>query len=187
MDWNKEKALDMAGSRIINYSGTTLCDNYRTPLERCESAAQALRLYKNCISWALQERYPTKAELLSFIGKKTLADNGVYIDTVFNGERIDDHVCCVFIGCSGRISTGLNMSKRIIPMLYLSEGSSLHIDVDDVLLSPLPVELFYGSSVCSDTPDRLRIKDSNGLTAADNVGFGEDELNVAPNLNNEEL
>ena len=50
MDWNKEKVMNMADNRIITYSGRTLCDNYRNPLERCKTSEQAIRLYKNCIS-----------------------------------------------------------------------------------------------------------------------------------------
>lgn len=184
--WQKGKVIEMADTRIINYSGATLCKNYRNPLERCETAAQAIRLYKNCISWALQERYPTKEELLAFISKETLAENGVYIDMTFDGERIDNHICCVFLGCKGWISTGLNIGKAIIPMLYLSEGSSLEIKVDNGLLSPIPVELYYGSEVDGDT-NSLTVKDCNDLTASDNVGFTDEELSVDPDLDNTDL
>lgn len=184
--WQKEKVIEMADTRIINYSGKTLCNNYRNPLERCDTAAQAIRLYKNCISWALQERYPTKEDLLAFASKETLAENGVYINTEFNGERIDNHICSVFLGCKGWISTGLNIEKAIIPMLYLSEGSNLKVKVDDGLLSPIPVELYYGSKVGGDMK-RLSIKGCNGLTAKENVGFTEKELSVDPDLNNTDL
>lgn len=186
MDWKKDKVINMANTRVITYSGSTLCNNYRNPLERCETAAQAIRLYKNCISWALQERYPTKDDLLAFASKKTLAKNGVYIDTVFNGERIDNHICCVFLGCSGWITTGLNTEKEIIPMMYLSEGSRLKIKVDKGLIHPIPVELYYGSSV-GGNKSLLSIKDCNKLTAKDNTDFSEDELKIDPELNNIDL
>lgn len=185
--WRKDRVIEMADNRIINYSGATLCKNYRNPLERCETAAQAIRLYKNCISWALQERYPTKEDLLAFFSKETLAENGVYVDMEFNGERIDGHVCCVFLNCKGRISTGLNVSKYIIPMIYLSNGSNLEIEVNDDLLNPIPVELYYGSIATSPDMTKLNIKDNNALTAQDNVGFTEDELSVDPDINNESL
>lgn len=184
--WKKSEVMEMANTRVINYSGATLCDNYRNPLERCETPAQAIRLYKNCISWALQERYPTKEELLAFATKETLADNGVYIDMEFNGERIDGHIVCVFLNCKGRISTGLNLNKAIIPMLYLSEGCDLKIKVDDGLLHTIPVELYYGSKVHGDI-NRLAVKDNNGMTAKDNVGFTEEELSIAPDTNNIDL
>lgn len=184
--WDKNKVMEMADSRIINYSGRSLCANYRNPLERCETPSQALRLYKNCISWALQERYPTKEDLLAFTSKETLAENGVFIDTEFNGERIDSHICCVFLNCSGRISTGLNVEKAVIPMIYLSDGSKLHIEVDDTLLRPIPVELYYGSHVTGNM-DRLRIKDCNSLTVEENVGFSNEELSVDPDMENELL
>ncbi len=183
-DWNKGKVIEMADSRIINYSGTTLCHNYRSPLGECQTAAQAIRLYKNCISWALQERYPTKYDLLSFTSKDTLAKNGVFIDTAFDGERIDNHICCVFINCTGRISTGLNVDKAIIPMLYLSEGSNMEILVDDFLTHPIPVELYYGSCAVG---NNLSIKDCNHLTAKDNIGFTPEQENTPPDINNEQL
>lgn len=176
----------MADSRIINYSGKTLCANYRNPLERCETAAQAIRLYKNCISWALQERYPTKEELLEFADRQTLAANGVYIDMNFAGERIDNFVCCVFLGCKGWISTGLNIDKAIIPMLYLSEGCDLKVKVDSGLLHAIPVELYYGSKVGGNIKS-LSVKNCNGLTAKENIGFTEKELSIDPDLDNTDL
>ena len=185
-DWNKDKAIKMADTRIINYSGDTLCDNYRSPLERCETAAQAIRLYKNCISWALQERYPAKEDLLAFTSKEILAANGVFIDMEFDGERIDSHICCVFLGCRGWITTGLNIDKSIIPMLYLSERSDLKIKVDRYLARPVPVELYYGSRVGGNIR-RLAVKDFNRLTAKENVGFTPKELSVDPDINNPDL
>ncbi|MCM1301915.1 MAG: hypothetical protein NC226_09355 [Bacteroides cellulosilyticus] len=186
-EWKKDKVIELADTRIINYSGRSLCDNYRNPLERCETAAQAIRLYKNCISWALQERYPTKEDLLSFAPKEVLAENGVFIDTEFDGQRIDSHICCVFLNCKGRISTGLNLEKKVIPMLYLSESSDLEITVDDFLIRPVPVELYYGSRATSVNMERLSVKDCNHLTAKENIGFSDEELSVDPDINNELL
>lgn len=185
-NWNKTKVMEMADSRIITYSGRSLCDNYRNPLQRCDTAAQAIRLYKNCISWALQERYPTKDDLLAFAPKETLAENGVFIDTVFNGERIDSHICCVFLNCCGWISTGLNLDKAIIPMLYLSEGSELEVKVDEGLLNHVPVELYYSSKVGGNVK-AMSVKDRNHLTAKDNIGFTDEQLSVDPDLDNADL
>ncbi len=96
-EWQKDKVIEMADTRIINSSGRLMCDNYRNPLERCETAAQAIRLFKNSISWALPERYLTKDDLLNFTSNEVLAENGVFIDKEFDGERIDSHICCVFL------------------------------------------------------------------------------------------
>lgn len=184
MDFNKDKVLEMAESRIIEYSGRSLCENYKSPLERCENASQAIRLYKNCISWALLEKYPTKEEMLSFAENSVWEENGVYIDRTFDGERIDSHICCVFISCNGRISTGLNIDKEIIPKLYLSEGSRLKIDVDAGMLYPIDVETYYSSSA---EGENLRIKDCNTQERRSNVNFSEKELGVAPDIENEQL
>lgn len=184
MDWNKEKVFEMADNRVINYSGKTLCSNYRTPLENCKTASQAIRLYKNCISWALLEQYPNKEEMLSFADKETWANNGVYIDTEFNGERIDEHIFCVFINCKGHIRTGLNIKKQIIPKLYLSEGSSLSVEVDENLRFPIDVELYYGSEISG---SKLKVINNNKQTAKENIGFSKEELGTDPDLNNEQL
>lgn len=184
--WDRTEVMKMADSRHIVYSGKTLCDNYRRALENCVTAAQAIRLYKNCISWALLERYPTKEDLLSFASTATLAENGVFINTEFKGERIDNHICCVFLGCKGWIRTGLNKEKGIIPMLYLSDGSNLKIEVDNGFRRTIPVELYYGSKAGGNIK-RLRIKDCNRLTAKENIGFSEEELSQEPDMNNKEL
>lgn len=185
-EWQKDKVIKMADTRIINYSGKSLCENYRNPLERCETAAQAIRLYKNCISWALQERYPTKEDLLAFASKETLAENGVYVDMEFDGERIDGHIYCVFLNCNGWITTGLNLDKAIKPVLYLSEGSDLKVEVDDCLTCPITAELYYGSKV-SGNSDLLSVKDCNHLKAKDNVGFSDASLSIDPDLENIDL
>lgn len=185
-EWKKDKVTEMATSRIIGYSGKTLCENYRGALERCETAAQAIRLYKSCISWALQEQYPTKDDLLTFADKETLAANGVYVDMAFSGERIDGHICCVFLNCRGWIRTGLNTERGIIPMLYLSEGSDLKVQVEDGLRYPIPVELYYGSKV-GGRRKRLTVKNCNGQTRRNNKGFTAEELRTEPDIDNSDL
>lgn len=184
LNWDKTKVLQMARSRQIGYSGSTLCSNYRNPLERCETATQAIRLYKNCISWALLERYPSKEELLSFADKSVLAENGIYIDMKFSGERIDNHIVCVFINCKGLISVGLNREKQIIPKLYLSEGSNLEVAVDSDLVFGIDAELYYGSKI---NGENIYVRDYTAQTKADNVGFTEEELSIDPDMDNEDL
>lgn len=184
MAWKKDKILQMTDTRIITYSGKTLCDNYRKPLENCENVAQAIRLWKNAISFALLEQFPTKEELLAYTSKETLAENGVYVDTVFNGERIDGHICCVFLNCKGRIETGLNLEKQIVPKFYLSEGSNLIVGVDDFLHFPVDVELYYGSYV---EGNKINVIDHNGENRKNNIGFTEEELKTSPDMTNEQL
>lgn len=188
-DWNKDKVVQMAENRLITYSGATLCENYMTPLKKCKTPQQAIRLYKNCISWALQEKYPTKDELLSFASKETLAENGVYIDNVFNGELINGFICCVFINCSGIIKTGLNVAKDILPMLYLSD-SKLEIQTDSALLSnSIPIELYYDSHVYIKDKNKHQfiIHDYTRLTPSDNIGFNTEQLEQNPDMNNDLL
>lgn len=167
-DW-KANAMKLADNRIITCSGETMCSAYRAPLERCDDAKQAIRLWKNCVDWALQEQYPSKGEILAMFDDETLVESGVYVNKEFNGERIDGHICCVFIGCTGRISTGLNLQKEIIPTLYLSDGCDMDVEVDENLTFPVSVKLFYGSKVREAGIGRLIVKDLNHLRVEDNT------------------
>lgn len=175
-EW-KDKAFEMADERIIAYSGKTLCANYRNALMACDNINQAARLYKSCISWALLERYPTKEELLDIANgdKAVLAKNGIFIDTLLNGELIDDFLCCVFLSCTGSIRVGLNVEKAIVPKLYLSEGTRLSVEPITPIIGKYQVELYYDSHIETKALDAFSIYDYNKHTIEENKGLVYDE------------
>ena len=102
-----------------------MCEENRSALEAADSKAAAIRLYKKTIDWALEEGYPDIATL-----REHFADCGgfgIYVDKEFHGEILDEHQVYVFHNCSGTIRTGLNVEKRIIPMMYFANGCDMDV------------------------------------------------------------
>ena len=102
-----------------------MCAENRSALDGIDNKADAIALYKKTIDWALEEGYPT-----IFTLRKDFSDcevYGIFIDKHFDGEILNDHQVYVFHNCSGTIRTGLNLSKRIIPMLYFANGCDMNI------------------------------------------------------------
>lgn len=102
-----------------------MCAENRDALEGVESKEQAIELYKKTIDWALEEGYPSIETLRRDFSD--CEDYGIFIDRRFNGEILNQHQVYVFHNCSGTIRTGLNLGKRIIPMLYFANGCDMDI------------------------------------------------------------
>jgi hypothetical protein len=102
-----------------------MCAENRSALENISDKGEAIALYKKTIDWALEEGYPCMETLRSeFSGCEAY---GIFVDKVFHGERLDDQQVYVFHNCSGTIRTGLNVQKRIIPMLYFANGCNMDV------------------------------------------------------------
>lgn len=102
-----------------------MCAENRSALDAIDDKSDAIALYKKTIDWALEEGYPNLETL-----RRDFSDCGVYgvfIDRHFEGEVLNDHKVYVFHNCTGTIRTGLNLKKRIIPMLYFANGCDMNI------------------------------------------------------------
>lgn len=102
-----------------------MCQENRAALSVVETKEEAIRLYKKTIDWALEEGFP-KIDTL----RRHFSDcesEGVFVDRVFHGEVLDSLPVYVFHNCSGMIHTGLNVGKRIIPMLYFANGCDMSV------------------------------------------------------------
>lgn len=75
--------------------------------------------------WCLERDYPT----LPFLRENfsDIESKGVFVDRKFNGELLNDLQAYVFHNCSGTVKVGLNVAKRIIPMLYIANRCRLRI------------------------------------------------------------
>ena len=102
-----------------------MCAENRTALEALETKSEAIALYKKTIDWALEEGYPDIETIRRDF--KDCEVYGVFVDKVFHGERLDDQQVYIFHNCSGTIRTGLNVGKRIIPMLYFANGCNMDV------------------------------------------------------------
>lgn len=102
-----------------------MCRENRDALESIESKKEAIALYKKTIDWALEEGYPSYETLSHHFSD--CEDMGIYVNKYFNGEILNEHSVYVFHHCSGIVRTGLNVNKRIIPMMYFANGCDMKI------------------------------------------------------------
>lgn len=103
-----------------------MCADNRGSLESVEDKGEAIALYKKTIDWALEEGYPSIDTLRRYFTDCEVY--GIFIDKHFDGEILDSHAVYVFHNCTGNIRTGLNVGRRIIPMLYFANGCDMHVD-----------------------------------------------------------
>lgn len=117
-----------------------MCAENRLALESIEDKADAIALYKKTIDWALEEGYPTLSTL-----RHDFSDceaNGIFVDKVFHGEILDAQQVYVFHNCSGTIRTGLNVERKIIPMLYFANGCDMFIKASGPSVHSVRVPLY---------------------------------------------
>lgn len=119
-----------------------MCEENRDALERVQTKAEAVELYKKTIDWALEECYPSLPVL-----RRHFSDCGMYgvfIDREFHGEILNAHQVYVFHNCKGWIRTGLNAEDAIIPMLYFANGCDMTVKSSDDfgLATKVPLYIF---------------------------------------------
>lgn len=130
--WKKQAKADIISSGV--------CEEYQSLLERASSKVEALALYKRGIDWCLEKNSPP-LDLL----RKFSADcdaSGIFIDRHFEGELLNDHQTYVFHNCTGTIRTGLNLNRRLIPMLYFANGCRMTVTGDSQIKVRVPLYIF---------------------------------------------
>lgn len=135
-----------------------MCDDNRAYLGACETKEDAIRLYKQTIDWALEEGYPD----LVFLRKEfsTFGNEGFFVDHHFEGEVLNEHQIYVFHNCTGTIRVGLNIAKKIIPMLYFAndcEMTVIGIEGDE-FHSRVPLYIFGDNNVKAENSSNLEVR-----------------------------
>lgn len=124
-----------------------MCAENIDALRDVQSKADAVALYKKTIDWALEKNYPP----INFIRNEfgDCEDLGIFIDRTFNGELLNEHQCYVFHNCRGHIRVDLNVSQKIIPMLYFANGCNISVTRADAPHTlPIRVPLYiYGENI----------------------------------------
>ncbi len=103
--------------------------------------------------WCMERGYPSLQTLRELAHR--VSGRGIFVERTFHGQRLDGRLVYIFHNCRGQITTGLNVKDALIPMLYLANGTELHINVAENV--KVPVYVFGGCKVTTDTPGRLRI------------------------------
>lgn len=132
-----------------------MCAENRLALESISDKASAIALYKKTIDWALEEGYPCMDTL-----RRDFSDceaYGIFVDKHFNGELLDDQAVYVFHNCTGTIRTGLNVKKRIIPMLYFANGCDMSVKgvPGQNLQARVPLYVFGDNRIAAEQSDDI--------------------------------
>lgn len=137
-----------------------MCEENRTALSSITTKEEAVDLYKRTIDWALEEDYPCLDTL-----RKNFSDceeYGVFIGKHFNGEMLNDQQAYVFHQCTGEIRVGLNLQKRIIPMLYFANGCNMIVKAAEGAPASFPLRVpcyvFGQNRVVAEQSDDLECK-----------------------------
>ena len=135
--WKKQGLADIIDSGV--------CNEYRELVTRASSKVEVLALYKRGIDWCLEKNSPPLDLLRKYI--PDCAASGIFIDRHFDGDTLDDQQVYVFHHCTGTIRTGLNLKKRIIPMLYFANGCSMAVEPSSDISACVPLYVYGGNDV----------------------------------------
>ena len=135
-----------------------MCSENREALASVESLGEAIALYKKTIDWALEEGYPNFGTLQRYFSD--CGDYGVFVNKDFHGDLLIDDKVYVFHHCTGWIRTGINMQKRIIPMLYFANNCdmTLRSGGPSDLEVRVPLYIFGGNIVKIDASGNVVFK-----------------------------
>lgn len=135
-----------------------MCNENLIALRACTSMESAIDLYKKTIDWALEENYPSLSVLRRSFSN--CEDYGIFVDKHFNGELLMDQQVYVLHHCSGVINVGLNLEKKIIPMIYLANDCDITIKrkVDSAFLIHVPIYSFGDNIVRAENADNVEFR-----------------------------
>lgn len=85
----------------------------------------AVGYYVQNPNWGIERNFPT----LEFIAENfaDCEDMGVFVNKQFKGEVLSGKQTYILHNCKGHVYVEMDYKKRIIPMLYLANGSRLSI------------------------------------------------------------
>jgi len=141
--WKNKALADITAHKV--------CDEYSELTSRAKTKVDALALYKRGIDWCLENDSPSLSLLRTY--KDDCAYNGVYIDRKFEGELLNSNTVYVFHNCSGTVRVGLNVQKRIIPMLYFANGCDMTIVGVPPAGVRVPLYVFGENNIVADKDD----------------------------------
>ena len=134
----------------------SMCLDNLDALRACQTKAEAVNLYKKTIDWALERNYPPVNFIRNEFGN--CEDLGIFIDKDFHGELIDEHQCYVFHNCRGTIMVEMNVSEKIIPMLYFANGCNMTVKRSHkphTMPIKVPLYIFGSNTVIANNSDDI--------------------------------
>lgn len=128
-----------------------ICKEGEAVLAAADNFEQVLDYYLENPDWCLERNFPSLAVLRKLnsnpIAKAKLEEKGIFIDKDFKGEELIANQAYIFHCCGGYFTTGLNLEKSIIPMLYFANGSEVVVSGADMHFNiPLRVPVYQTAS-----------------------------------------
>lgn len=117
-----------------------ICNEYAGLMRRSKYLTDFLYLYRRGVDWSLENDCPSIALMRQF-PEERLDLHGIFIDKHFDGEVLMDRDVYIFHNCTGTIKTGLNVQKKMIPMLYFANGCDIKIESASETPMPSPVRV----------------------------------------------
>lgn len=149
-DWKKRIEKEAQSNGI--------CAEYAALIDRASSKESLIDLYKRGIDWCLENDCPSLQSLRQEAsGFERL---GIFIDHHFDGELLNDQQVYVFHNCTGTIRVGLNVERKIIPMLYFANGcemTTLHGGTKGLAVR-VPIYIFGDNRITSESSEDVVFK-----------------------------
>lgn len=95
--------------------------------------------------WCLERSFPSLGLLRDNFEDQQ--HKGIFIDTTFANDKLKDNLVYVFHNCKGAITTGLNLEKAIIPMLYFANDCDMHIHCESPTRIKIPLYIFGHNNI----------------------------------------
>lgn len=106
----------------------------------------AVRYYVQNPNWCIERNYPT----LRFIEENfaDCEDMGVFVNKQFKGEVLSGKQTYILHNCKGRIYVAMDYEKKLIPILYLANGTRLSVRCNqkENASSPIIVPIYADDS-----------------------------------------
>lgn len=134
-------------------SARHMCAENRTALEEVENRVEAIALYKKTIDWALENDYPELDTIREYFSDCNAC--GIFVDRHFTGQTLNSQQAYVFHHCTGTVRTGLNVEKKLIPMMYFANGCSMTVEGDSPTHVRVPLYVFGDNDVVGVDSDEI--------------------------------
>lgn len=127
MDYLKNKLMQGARDKGICLEG------YETM--RGRNLDGLINYYIQNPDWCLERNFPDLQTLATRFSD--LSHKGIYVNTTFHGEVLNDLQAYIFHNCKGVIKTRLNLALKIIPMFYFANNCDITIECMEGIVIPL--------------------------------------------------
>ena len=138
---DKKKLIDEAASN-------GMCDIGLGRIKK-EDAEGIIENYLESPDWCMKRGFPDLDTIRNIIDGQKFS--GIFVDREFTGEMLNEFPVYIFHNCRGTIRVGINIDKKLIPVLYVANGCRLKIigsgEIVPIIPSIVPVFAFGNNRI----------------------------------------